>query len=440
MRRILICLAVLAAAPVLAQTVPPQSGPAANGSPAWSYKPSFPDPTGHTIVAADGTVTVMNTDGVTPRGGPAPAGAAAPGRGAAAAPGRGGRGGRGGAPSPIRATDDTPGCQRSIVCGRRGGLPRGQMMRVFWDTMPGWTPDYSYNLPRGMGGVPSVGLDSKGNLWVFQRRAPGEAQLMKFDPNRKLILSVGDNAIQHQSKAHGLAVDPEDNVWITDAGYSTVTKVSPEGKVLLVLGTRGKRGDWDESANRRLLWQPVMVAFGRNNDVYIAMGHANESPNDAGNDDPDNNIGAARILHLTRDGKFINQWFGNEVGQGKFIDAHGFAVDPTNGDVWIGDREQYRIVVYSGDGKFLRTMVTRNLVCALGFDHQGNPWMGSGQDGQFLKLDRATGRVVGAIGNGMGIGPGQFTEASYFVFDKQGNLYAGDTSVSRVTVMRAPRR
>jgi hypothetical protein len=417
---ILLGLAVLTV-PVLAQSVPPTSGPAANGSPAWSYKPSFPDPTGHTLVAADGTVTVVNTDG-TPR---------APGAAA-------GRGGRGGPPSPIRATDGVPGCQGSALCGRRGGLPRGEMMRVFWEPMKGWTYDYSYNLPRGMGGAPSVGLDSRGNLWVFQRRAPGEAQLMKFDANKKLVLSVGDDVIGHRSKAHGLAVDAEDNVWITDAGLSTVQKISPDGKLLLTLGTNGKRGDWDESKNQRLLWQPVMVAFGRNGDAYISMGHANESPNDAGSSDPENNIGAARVLQVTKDGRFIRQWFGNEVGQGKFVDAHGFAVDPRTGDVWIGDREQYRIVVYSADGKFLRTILTRNLVCAIHFDPEGNPWMGSGQDGQFLKMDRS-GKVVGALGNGMGIGPGQLTEASYFVFDKQGNLYTGDTSVGRVTVFRKPR-
>jgi hypothetical protein len=81
----------------------------------------------------------------------------------------------------------------------------------------------------------------------------------------------------------------------------------------------------------------------------------------------------------------------------------------------------------------------RNLVCAIQFDTHGNPWMASGQDGQFLKLDR-TGRVVGAIGNGMGIERGQFIEASYWVFDKEDNLYAGDTSVGRVTKMVAPRR
>jgi DNA-binding beta-propeller fold protein YncE len=41
------------------------------------------------------------------------------------------------------------------------------------------------------------------------------------------------------------------------------------------------------------------------------------------------------IIHLDRNGTFIRQWYGNEVGQGKFSSAHGLAVDPRNGDVWI---------------------------------------------------------------------------------------------------------
>jgi hypothetical protein len=211
-------------------------------------------------------------------------------------------------------------------------------------------------------------------------------------------------------------------------------ELSPQGKLLRTVGTRGHRGDWDESKGQRLLWQPVMVAFAPNGDLYIAGGHANESPNDVDSDDPTNKEGVARIVHLDKEGKFVNQWFGNEVGNGKFDSTHGFAIDPSNGDVWIGDREQYRIVIYNANGEFLRTLQMRNLVCALNFDHRGNPWMASGQDGQFLKLDRS-GRVLGAIGNGMGIGVGQFIEASYWSFDPRDNLYAGDTSVGRVTVM-----
>ena len=55
---------------------------------------------------------------------------------------------------------------------------------------------------------------------------------------------------------------------------------------------------------------------------------------------------------------------------GKFSAVHGLAVDPRSGDVWIGDREEYRIVVYTGDGKFLRTMQMRNLVCAFAMTHK----------------------------------------------------------------------
>ena len=91
-------------------------------------------------------------------------------------------------------------------------------------------------------------------------------------------------------------------------------------------------------------------------------------------------------------------------------------------------------MVYTADRRFVKTLQMKNLVCALNFDHQGNPWMASGQDGQFLKLNR-DGKVLGAVGNGMGIGTGQFTEASYWVFDPKDNLIAGDTSVGRVTVM-----
>ena len=402
----------------LSQSQPPMEGPAVGPSPAWFLQGSFPDPTGRAIVDAGGRVTV---------------------------PPRASDGGRGASPTaaaaspPPQGAGETPACRRSPLCGNRLGRTRQSLQRVQWKQTMGYTFTYPYTLPPGFGGVPAVALDSKGNLWAFQRADAGKPQLFKFDPDQKLILQVGPDVIGYQDKAHGMAVDAEDNVWITAANGATVMKVSPDGRLLLTIGTRGRRGDWNEARAQRLLWQPVMIAFAPNGDVYIGEGHANESPNDTDSDDPANNLGAARIIHLDKNGRFISQWYGNEVGQGKFSSAHGLAVDPANGDVWIGDREEYRIVVYSGDGRFIRTMQMRNLVCALYFDSHGQPWMASGQDGQFLKLDR-DGRVLGAIGNGMGIGPGQFIEASYWVMDKQDNLYAGDTSVGRITRMVAPKR
>ncbi|HVW73475.1 MAG TPA: hypothetical protein VHC39_07535 [Rhizomicrobium sp.] len=384
-----------------------QSQPAHDGSPAWHLGPSYPDPTGFTLVDSDGTVHVI--------------------------PREERRAMMGGAPR-VPGGDAGPPCSHSIICGRKGGFARSALARVEWDQTMGYKFSYPYAVPKGIGGIPSVALDSKGYLWVFKRSPAGVVQLMKFDPSHRLVLQVPESVIGHQDKAHGMAVDRNDNVWITDNGQATVMKLSPEGKLLMTIGIKGHRGDWDEAKGQRLLWQPVMVAFGPTGDVYIAEGHANESPNDVDSDDPTNNIGAARIIHLTADGKFVGQWFGDEVGQGKFDSAHGLAVDPKSGDVWIGDREQYRIVVYTGDGRFVKTLQMKNLVCALNFDREGNPWMASGQDGQFLKLNH-DGKVLGAVGNGMGIGKGQFTEASYWSFDPHDNLIAGDTSVGRVTVM-----
>lgn len=399
------CTAFAAAA--WSQTVPATSGPAENGSPAWFLLGSFPDPGGRTAVDREGNVTVLT-----------------------------GGGGGGGVQLDITRP---PGCRNSPVCGNRLGPSRGSLQRVQWEQTLGYTFTYPYVLPEGTGGVPAVALDSGKNLWVFQRKALGMPQLLKFDRDYRLILEVGPDVLPYQVKAHGMAVDSEDNVWVLDTSAATATKFSPTGELLMTIGERGRRGDWNEAAGQRLLWEPVMIAFAPNGDLYIAQGHGNESPNDTGAEDPANNIGAARILHLDRNGNYINQWFGNNVGQGKFLNAHAIGLDPTNGDVWIGDREDYRIVIYNSAGQFLRTIQTRNLVCAIQFDPDGNPWMASGQDGQFLKLDR-DGRVIGAVGNGMGIGHGQFIEASYWVFDDDHNLYAGDTSVSRVTRIVSPGR
>jgi sugar lactone lactonase YvrE len=349
------------------------------------------------------------------------------------------------APPPGRGGEEIriPSCVHSVACASTLGGTKVSLERVEWKQTMGYTFSYPYQLPLNMtnggGGVSGVAMDSKGNLWAFQRNAPGQPQLFEFGPDRKIIRTVGEDVIGHQSKAHGVAVDQDGNVWICDASGSTVMKISPEGKLLLTIGTRGHRGDWKEEKGQRLLWQPMDVAFAPNGDVYIGEGHADESPNDIGSDDPANTIGLARVIHLDKNGKFINQWFGENWGPGKFASVHGIGVDPANGNVWIGDRDQYRIVIYTGAGKFVKTISMRNLVCAINFDSHGTPWISSGNDGQMLKLDR-DGNVLGAIGNGRGTGPGQFMETDFMALDKQGNVYSGDTTVARITEMVAPKR
>ena len=338
----------------------------------------------------------------------------------------------------LKRTLGTPYCFRSPVCdpaAERGGDRLG-VRAVEWKQTMGYSITYPFASPEGEKyGMVAVATDSKDNLWGFQRNPEGRPQLFKWDSKGKLLLTIGDNVITHHAKAHGIAVDAQDNLWITDAAGAVAKKISPDGKVLMTIGVRGHRGDWDEAKGQRLLWEPLMVGFNAKGDIYIAQGHGHESPNDTNGSDATNNSGAARILRLDKNGKFIQQWWGNAVGQGKFTMAHGFAVDPRNGDVYIGDREEYRIVVYTGDGKFLRTMQMRNLICALYFDKEDNLWAASGWDGQHLKVNKQTGQVLGAIGNGNGTGQGQFLEASYATFDSHGNLWTGDTARGRITEM-----
>jgi DNA-binding beta-propeller fold protein YncE len=402
--------AMMALCMVLNATLAFSQTPAAPQSPGWFLQGSAPDPGGRLVVGTGGQV--ISSGGF-------------------------GSGSSSAATSATATSAAPPPCRHAPVCGNRWDGPRSTLQRVEWRQTMGYTYAYPVDLPQGGGGVSAVKIDSKGNLWVFQRNAVGKPQLFEFGPDRKLIRAVGDEVIGHQEKAHGMAIDSENNVWICDANGATIMKLSPEGKVLMTLGIKGKRGDWDEAKGQRLLWQPLDLAFAPNGDIYIGEGHANESPNDAGSDDPANNIGAARVIHLDKTGKFINQWYGNSIGQGKFSMVHGLAVDPANGNIWLGDREEYRLIVFTGDGKFVKTVQMRNLMCAVAFDPRGSLWVASGQDGQLLKIDQ-NGNVLGAVGNGSGTGDGQFIEANYMTWDKQGNLYAGDTSVGRVTEMIVP--
>jgi len=109
-----------------------------------------------------------------------------------------------GAARPAAATASslprTPACSRSPVCGNRLTPGRQALQRVQWEQTLGYTFTYPYVLPPGAGGVPSVALDSKGNLWVFQRKAAGSPQLYKFDADYKLILQIGDDVIGHQER------------------------------------------------------------------------------------------------------------------------------------------------------------------------------------------------------------------------------------------------
>ena len=315
--------------------------------------------------------------------------------------------------------------------GRQGG--RGGRDSVRRTRSPGPDLGYTYDinplpLPAGMeyaGHVSSVAINSKGHIFVLHRAAASKPQLLEFDQNQKFVRGFGqDMAVRN----HSMLIDAQDNIWVTDQNGGTVTKLSPEGKPLMTIGVRGKQGDWDEAAGVRLLWQPLAIAMAPNGDLYIGMGHGGESP--AG--------GAARVLHLDKTGKYIHQWFGNARGPGKFSMVHGIALDP-KGNVYIADREEYRIVVYHGDGNFIKTIQRTNLVCHLMVTKSNELFAATGADGQIEKIDW-DGRVLGSTGLGPGNGVGQFGESCDMAMDSKGDIYVADGAGGRVAKLMAAKK
>ena len=167
------------------------------------------------------------------------------------------------------------------------GAPNPYRMLDNWAQLPEGRP---WGAPIG---VELDHSDGK-SIWVFDRCGADNcagsnlAPIMKFDSSGKLIANFGAGMFNYP---HGLFVDREGNVWVTDSrgeggkGH-TVIKFAPDGKVLMTLGKPGVSGDGPGMLN-----SPSDVVVSPKGDIFVADGHG-EKTND-------------RIMKISKDGKFI---------------------------------------------------------------------------------------------------------------------------------------
>ena len=116
---------------------------------------------------------------------------------------------------------------------------------------------------------------------------------------------------------HGIHVDTDGNVWVTDSqgnesgtkGHQVI-KFSPDGEVLLTLGTAGQPGSGPGQLN-----EPCDVITAPNGAIFVSDGHSGQNP-----DPPAGATG--RILKFSADGTFIKEW--GEIGfrPGQFRTPH----------------------------------------------------------------------------------------------------------------------
>ena len=263
-----------------------------------------------------------------------------------------------------------------------------------------------FAFPAGisLNGAPaSVAFDSKGHLFVLTR---GQPSLYEFDESGKYIRSFGEGLF---TRSHGLRIEKDGTIWATDVGGHTVMKLSPHGQVLLTLGTKGQRGDWNDSTH--LLNEPNDVIIGRNGDIFVAQGHTPGA------------MGDPRVLKFDKTGKFIKSWGGKGKEPGKFDVAHGIAID-AKGRLWVTDRENQRIQIFDQDGKYIKEVKYAGLPCSLDIGSQ-NIYMVNGFAGQLLKLD-LDGKVLAATGK-TGKGIGEFGEAHMIAVGPKGEIFVADS-------------
>jgi len=133
-----------------------------------------------------------------------------------------------------------------------------------------------------------------GNIYALTRcmanscSGRSEPPLLKYDPSGRILLAWGEGMFEFP---HGLYVHDDGTVWTADQLGHTVYKFSPEGELLLTIGSRGTPGDPPN------LNEPTDVVVAPNGDIFISEGHSNS---------PDAPV--ARVSKFAADGTFIKSW------------------------------------------------------------------------------------------------------------------------------------
>ena len=157
----------------------------------------------------------------------------------------------------------------------------------------------------------------------------------------------------HACGAHSVRVDPDGNIWVVDAPGNVVYKTSPQGRVLMELGSRGVAG-----MSRNTFNLPTDVAFGPNGDVYVSDGYGN-----------------ARVVKYTAGGQYALEWGSRGTGPGEFGLPHNLVVD-AEGRVYVADRDNRRVQVFAPDGEFLAEWPNIGVVSALFMTEEQQIWTG----------------------------------------------------------------
>ena len=208
------------------------------------------------------------------------------------------------------------------------------------------TGKYTYELVQDWAKLPAgwtlgqtaIVTDSQDRVYLFNR---SDHPLIVLDRDGNFLTSWGEGALPD---AHGMYIDPDQNIYLPVKNSHVVLKYDPNGNLLMTLGTwdqpsdTGWSGNASDPAQRAAgpFHRPSDVAMSPSGDLYISDGYGN-----------------ARVHKFTGDGRLLFSWgTPGKSAPGEFHVPHGVWVH-TDGRVLVADRENNRIQIFSPDGEFL---------------------------------------------------------------------------------------
>lgn len=193
--------------------------------------------------------------------------------------------------------------------------------------------DYVFGNPTG------VALKSNENLVVFHRGSRSwqvpmpkekivEDTFIEIDKvSGEIIKSWGSDLF---IMPHGLEIDKEDNIWVTDVGLHQVIKFDSNGNELMVLGVENTPGK--DSLHFNL---PTDLAVSENGSFYVSDGYGN-----------------SRIVKFSSSGEYLFEWGVFGENKNEFNIPHGIDLD-MEGNVYVADRENNKIQKFDSLGNFI---------------------------------------------------------------------------------------
>jgi DNA-binding beta-propeller fold protein YncE len=331
--------------------------------------------------------------------------------------------------------------------------------------VPRFDPDplWSQALPNKWvtGQVGGLAVDSHDNLWVFHRPAtipdgekaaslnPPQAEccfpapsVLEFDTNGKFVQAWGAPGQGYEwfTSEHGIYVDPKDNVWLSGNSEkdNQILKFTSKGKFLMQIGHAGKNRGSNDTEN---LGGPAgLFVYPKTNELFVADGYFNH-----------------RVIVFDADtGAYKRHWgaYGKkpddalklpsrqDVIKGTAPEGFGnpvHAVVVTNDDlVYVADRSNNRLQVFTLDGKFIKEVfISRNTLQNEGTVHafavspdkaQKFLYVVDGSNKAIRVLNRETLQVISSVGGHAGHNAREFFHAHSFAADSKGNLFIGEVN------------